>query len=46
MEKLSKNIESNMNYLSNLLCVNKSFDLVTRVIELKGHKAAIYSIDG
>lgn len=46
MEKLSKNIEINMNYLSNLLCVNKSFDLVTRVIELKGHKAAIYCIDG
>ena len=46
MEKLSKNIEINMNYLSNLLCVNKSFDLVTRVIELKGHKAAVYCIDG
>ena len=37
MEKLSKNIEINMKYLSNLLCVNKSFDLVTRIIELKGH---------
>ena len=46
MEKLSRNIEINMNYLSNLLCVNNSFDLVTRVIELKGHKAAIYCIDG
>ena len=35
-----------MNYLSKLLCINKSFDLITRVIELKGHKAAIYCIDG
>ena len=46
MEKLSKNIDINMNYLSKLLCINKSFDLITRVIELKGHKAAIYCIDG
>ena len=46
MEKLSKNIDINMNYLSKLLCISKSFDLITRVIELKGHKAAIYCIDG
>ena len=46
MEKLSKNIDINMNYLSKLLCINKSFDLITRVIELKGHKTAIYCIDG
>ena len=46
MEKLSKNIDINMNYLSKLLCINKSFDLITRIIELKGHKAAIYCIDG
>ena len=46
MEKLSKNIDINMNYLSKLLRINKSFDLVTRVIELKGHKVAVYCIDG
>lgn len=46
MEKLSKNIASNMEYLAKILHMDKNFDLILRVIELKGHKAAIYCIDG
>ena len=46
MEKLSKNISSNMEYLAKILHMDKNFDLILRVIELKGHKAAIYCIDG
>ena len=46
MEKLSKNIDSNMEYLAKTLHIDQNFDLVSRVIELKGHRTALYCIDG
>lgn len=46
MEKLSKNIAFNMEYLAKILRIDQNFDLTSRVIELNGHRTAIYTIDG
>lgn len=46
MEKLSTNIDANMDYLAKTLHLDQNFDLILRVIELKDHKAVIYCIDG
>lgn len=46
MKKLSKNIASNMEYLTKILHVDQNFDLASRIINLNGHQTAIYTIDG
>ena len=43
---ISKNLQENMDYLSQELQVDLSFDLVYRVIHVGGRKACIYFIDG
>lgn len=45
MKKLSKNIASNMEYLTKILHVDQNFDLASRIINLNGHQTAIYTID-
>ena len=40
---ISKNLQENMDYLSQELQVDLSFDLVYRVIHVGGRKACIYS---
>ena len=46
MQTLSTSLTANIKYLSDTLNINKSFDIIFRIIELKGHKAAFYCIDG
>ena len=41
MEKLSKNISSNMEYLAKILHMDKNFDLILRVIEVSVRTMAI-----
>ena len=43
---VSTNLQENMDYLSQVLQVDVSFDLVYRVIHVGGKKACIYFIDG
>ena len=46
-EKLvSINLQDNMEYLSKILQVDRSFDLVYRVISVGGRKACMYFVDG
>lgn len=43
---IGTSLENNMNYLNTQLEMDKSFDLIYRVIDVGGRKAAIYFIDG
>ena len=43
---ISTNLQENMDYLSQVLQVDRSFDLVYRVIHVGGRKACMYFIDG
>ena len=43
---MGKKLSENMQYLNRLLEVEKSFDLVYRVIQVGGREACIYFIDG
>lgn len=45
-KKMGKKLSENMQYLNRLLEVEKSFDLVYRVIQVGGREACIYFIDG
>lgn len=45
-ETVDTSLENNMNYLNAKLDMDKSFDLIYRVIDVGGRKAAIYFIDG
>lgn len=45
-KKMGKKLSENMQYLNRLLAVEKSFDLVYRVIQVGGREACIYFIDG
>lgn len=45
-KKMGKTLSENMQYLNRLLEVDKSFDLVCRVIRVGGREACIYFIDG
>lgn len=45
-EKMSTSLSENMEFLNQYLEVNKSFDLVYRVIKVGGRDACIYFIDG
>lgn len=45
-KKMGKTLSENMQYLNRLLEVDKSFDLVYRVIRVGGREACIYFIDG
>lgn len=46
MEKMTSNLEETMQYLSEHMHVEESFDLVYRVIHVGGRKACYYFIDG
>ncbi len=46
MEKMTSALSDNMTYLNNRLAVDKSFDLVYRVIEIGGKNACMYFVDG
>ena len=45
-KKISKNLHENMDYLSQAMQIDISFDLVYRVIHVGGREACIYFIDG
>ena len=45
-KEISTNLQENMDYLSQVLQVDVSFDLVYRVIHVGGKRACIYFIDG
>ena len=42
----SKSFDENKAYIDNLIHVDKSFDLIYRVVEIGGKKACFYFIDG
>ena len=48
MEKraVSKSVEENMNYLSTILPVKESFDIIQREMYIGGRKSSFYFIDG
>ncbi len=45
-KKIGPDFQENVDYLNEVLAVNESFDLVYRIIEMGGRKAAMYFIDG
>ncbi len=45
-KKLSTNLKENMDYISQIMHIDISFDLVYRVIHVGGREACIYFIDG
>ncbi len=45
-KKLSTNLQENMDYISQIMQIDISFDLVYRVIHVGGREACIYFIDG
>lgn len=46
IKKLSTNLQENMDYLSQMMQLDVSFDLVYRVVHVGGREACIYFIDG
>ena len=45
-KKISTNLQENMDYLSQTMQIDVSFDLVYRVVHVGGREACIYFIDG
>lgn len=46
MKMISTNLQENMDYLSRVLQIDVSFDLVYRVIQVGGRRACIYYVNG